>query len=226
MVLGLLLVAAAVQPNAPGLAQVALFAGLGLHGGLALLVIVQFIKSPPEAREVTPVWHLNFVGFIIGGIAAVALGMTGLAQALLWGTIPIAALIWGISLIQLIRRIPPPPLRPLLAIHLAPASLFATVAALLGQSQLALIFAALGAVLLIALLGASRWLTVAGFTPLWGAFTFPLAAFASSLFALDLASTGLVILMLALALVPFVAFRVLKAWATGALAAKTNAAQA
>ena len=44
------------------------------------------------------------------------------ASALLWATLPIAALIWGISLAQLIGRIPPAPLRPLLAIHLAPVS--------------------------------------------------------------------------------------------------------
>ncbi|MDP4032305.1 MAG: tellurium resistance protein [Pseudorhodobacter sp.] len=226
MGLSMLLVAAAVVPYAPGLARGLLMAGLALHAVVAVLVIRFFVLAPPEAREVTPVWHLSFVGFIIGGLAAVPLGLTGLAQALLWGGMSVAAVIWGISLWQLLRRFPPAPLRPLLAIHLTPASLFATVAALLGQTGLALGFAALGGLILVALLAASRWLTVSGFSPLWGAFTFPVAAFASSLFALGLDATGIMVLMLALAIVPTVAFRVLKSWATGDLAVRTNATAA
>jgi tellurite resistance protein len=41
--------------------------------------------------------------------------------------IPVATGVWAFSLWQLFTRIPPAPLRPLLAIHLAPASLFAIV---------------------------------------------------------------------------------------------------
>lgn len=226
MSLCLLLVAAVLVPYAPGLARGALFAGLGLHGALALLMIRVFTIVPPEQREVTPVWHLTFVGFIVGGLSAPLLGLPLLGQALLYGTIPVAGAIWAISAVQLIRRIPPAPLRPLLAIHLAPASLFATVAALLGQTGLALGFAALGTMILLALLAAVRWMTVAGFSPLWGAFTFPLAAYAGCHFVLGLEVAGAGALMLALAVVPFIAFRVMQSWGKGDLAVKTNAARA
>lgn len=224
--LGMLLVAAALVPYAPGLARGLLLAGLALHGALALLVLRLWFAAPPEAREVTPVWHLNFVGFIIGGLAAQPLGMTGLATALLWLTLPVAVAIWAVSALQLIRRIPPAPLRPLLAIHLAPASLFVTVAASLGHSLLADILLLVAALIALGLLFSLRWLTVSGFSALWGAFTFPLAAFASALFARDLATTGGIFAVLAAALTGFVLWRVLQAWAKGSLAAKTNAAEA
>lgn len=225
-VLGLLLVATVVAPYQAALAWGLMVAGLALHLALALLVLRLWIAAPPEGREITPVWQLNFAGFIIGALPALALGMAGLAGWLLWLTIPLAVAIWLVSAVQLVRRNPPAPLRPLLAIHLAPASLFATVAAGLGQTGLALGFAALGAAMLVALVGAVRWITSSGFSALWGAFTFPAAAFASALFALDLAATGTIALILALGVVPFVTFRVLKLWAGGQLAARTNAATA
>ena len=91
-------------------------------------------------------------------------------MALLGLTVPVAVAIWAISAVQLIRRIPPAPLRPLLAIHLAPASLFASVAALAGQGWLAQGFAALAVILLLALIFSGRWITESGFSALWGAF--------------------------------------------------------
>ncbi len=224
--LGLLLVASAVVPYSHGLATGLMVAGLVLHGALALLMLNTFRNGPPEQREVTPVWHLHFVGFILAGLSAVPLGYGGLATTILWGTMAIAGVIWGISLMQLIRRIPPAPLRPLLAIHLAPASLFATVAALLQLNDIALFFAVVGGVILLALVMASGWIATAGFSPLWGAFTFPIAAYASALLALDMVATGVVVLIAAIGLIPPILYRVLAGWAKGDLAAKTNAAQA
>jgi len=66
----------------------------------------------------------------------------------------------------------------------------------------------------------------AGFSALWAAFTFPLAAFASALFAVDLGATGTIVLALAAAGIPPILIKVLQAWAKGGLAAKTNAAEA
>ena len=75
------------------------------------------------------------------------------------------------------------PLRPLLAIHLAPAALFGTVAGLLARPELAVLFTGLGLVYAILLVAAGRWLLEAGVTAMWGAFTFPLAALAMALIA-------------------------------------------
>ncbi len=229
MVLSLVLLAAALVPLAPGLALGVL--GVAVVGHLALmgLVIRTLLTGPEEGRVVTPVFHLVFVGPILWPLSALPLGFD--AQAVLWATIPVALVIWAVSAVQLIRRIPPAPLRPLLAIHLAPASLFAIVASQLELAVLANASALLAAGILIALLGSARWLTEAGFSPLWGAFTFPLAAFATALLSVS-DGAGLVGVMGGVALVaatlaiPPIAFKVLQAWAKGSLAARTNAAVA
>ena len=226
-----LLLAATLVPYAPGLAT-----GLGVlaflaHAGLALLILGLILRGPAEARTVTPVWHLVFAGFIVAPLAALPLGYETAARAILFGVLPVASAIWAVSLWQLVTRIPPAPLRPLLAIHLAPASLLAAVAAGLGMTTLATVLSLFAASILIALLAASRWLTAAGFSALWGAFTFPLAAFAGALFALAPGSEALriaagLVLVAATLIIPPIAFKVLQAWARGGLAAKTNAAEA
>lgn len=223
-----MLAAAVLVPYAPGLAFGLMVLALVAHALLAGLVIWGLWHAPAEQRVVNPSWHLSFAGFIVAGVPALALGQTGLAQGLLWVTLPVAALIWGISLAQLIARIPPAPLRPLLAIHLSPAALFCSVAAGLEQPLLAQSFAAFGAVILLALIVAARWVTQAGFSALWGSFTFPLAAFASALIGLDgiAGQAGLVVLVIALGVIPAIAWAVIKLWPTGKLAAKTNAAEA
>ncbi|WP_209425770.1 tellurium resistance protein [Pararhodobacter sp. SW119] len=227
-VLCVMLTAAALVPYAPGLAGGLVWVGVALLAGLGVMIARNFLKGPEEARVVTPFFHLVFVGYILAPLALIPLGQVGVARAIFWITLVIALLIWAESLRQLATRVPPAPLRPLLAIHLAPVSLFATVAALLGWGELALGFAVAGLALLAVLVMAGRWLLAAGFTPFWGALTFPLAALASAVLralpdpagawlgaALVLAATGLNM--------P-VAVRILRDWAQGGLAAKTNAA--
>lgn len=223
-----LLLAAALVPYAPGAARALLLGGLAVHAALAVAVVVALLRLPPEARGVTPVWHLSFVGFIVGGLSAAPLGLPALGAAILWTTIPAAVAIWVASLVQLVRRVPPAPLRPLLAIHLAPASLFGTVSLIQGLPMLAAVFAVLGGAILAALIGAGRWIAAAGFSPLWGAFTFPLAAYASLLLLLGgmAAWAGAALALAATVIVPWIAFRVMKAWVGGQLAVKTNAAVA
>ncbi len=226
--MGVMALAAVLGPYSGGLAVAVLWLGLGLHALLAALWLWVWFGLAPEGRGVNPAWHLSFVGFIVGAVSAVGLGLEGVAQGILWATMPIAAAIWGILLAQLIARIPPAPLRPLLAIHLAPAALFATAAHGLGQDLLAYSFAGFGAVILLALIAGARWVTSAGFSALWGSFTFPLTAYASTLIALGglWGQAGIVVMIAALGGVPVIAYRVLKMWASGALAAKTNAAEA
>ncbi len=226
MSMGGMLVAVELAVFSPPLAKALLTGALALHLGLAALLVAVLRGLPPEGRVVTPALHLSFVGFIVGGLAAVPLGWTGLALALLVLTLPVAVVIWGLSAVQLVRRIPPAPLRPMLAIHLAPASLFASVAALTGQGALAQIFAALAAILLFALLISIRWITESGFSALWGAFTFPLAACASALILTGWTVPGLVVLTAALGVIPVIAWKVLVLWGSGQLAARTNAAEA
>lgn len=226
--IGGMLVAAVLVPYAPGLAFGVLVVAMGLHGALAILLIAVLRALPPAAREINPTLHLSFVGFIVGGVAAPALGMPWLVVALLIVTAPIAVTIWTLSLVQLVKRVPPAPLRPFLAIHLAPAALTCTLAASIGYTTYAQAAAGVGVVILLALVVNLKWLLSSGFTPLWGALTFPLAAFASALIALDgvWLMPGIVLLIVALGAVPAIAWNVLKAWPSGRLAAVTNAAEA
>ncbi|MGB3278219.1 MAG: tellurium resistance protein, partial [Pseudorhodobacter sp.] len=184
MSLGVLLLAATLLPYAPNAAAGVMFFGIGLHLLLAVLILLALRRGPAEGRHVNPVWHLHFVGFIIAGLTAAPLGYDLLAKGILLITWMIALGLWAASLLQLIKRIPPAPLRPLLAIHLAPASLFGTVAVLLEMPTLAMGFALLGGLILLALLVTARWITQSGFSALWGAFTFPLAAYTSLLLGL------------------------------------------
>lgn len=217
-----------LAPFAPRAALALLVVALALHGVLALIVLRLVLAAPAGAREVSPVWHLVFVGFIVGAMAAAAQGMDGWARAILWPTLGIAVVIWGASLAQLVHRRPPAPLRPLLAIHLAPASLFCTVAAMTGLPGLAMVFGGLALVVFAGLAVSARWLGAAGFSPLWGAFTFPLAALSAAMIGLGGAWSGFGLGLLALAAVaiPAIGWGVLRMWPQGSLAARTNAAEA
>jgi len=231
MTLSLMLTGATLVPYAPRLALGLSVLGVAAHAALVATLTVLILRGPAEGRTVTPVWHMVFVGFIVAPAAWLPLGLEGAARAVLFATLPVAGAIWAVSLWQLATRIPPAPLRPLLAIHLAPASLFAVVATGLGHSTLAAVFAGAATLILIALLAAARWITAAGFSALWGAFTFPLAVYAAALLAVAPGSEALRIaaglaLVAATLAIPPIAAKVLQAWAKGGLAAKTNAAEA
>ncbi|GAA0304071.1 TDT family transporter [Rhodovulum strictum] len=231
MVLSAYLVSAALVPLAPGAALGVLGAALALHAGLVALVLAALIRGPAEQRRVTPVWHLQFVGFILAALPAQALGFAPLASVLLHVTGAAALAIWGASLVQFLREDVPAPLRPLLAIHLAPACLLGSVALALdnpGLGWAATLFAGLlGAGLLIRL----PWLIKAGFSPLWGAFTFPLAALANLLLGLApgqgtaIGIAGGIVLVAATLAIPPILVAILRAWARGGLGARTNAAR-
>ena len=189
----------------------------------------------------TPVWHLTFVGFIVGPVAGVALGWVGLSEFILILSIAAAIAIWGGLVVGMVRAPVPAPLlaRPLfavggrttLAIHLSPAALLGIVSALLGHGQMALGFGWLSIAILALLLVRLPYILEAGFSPFWGAFTFPLAAFSNLM--LILAQDGNVLfrvlggaaLVAATIIVPMIAFKVLKMWSSGPLAVKTNASK-
>lgn len=223
--MGGMLLSAILAPFVPVVAVFLLWLSLAVHAMLAGLLVRLLWRAAPEGRTPNPTLHLSFVGFVVGGVGAAALGLPDIATALLYATIPVALVIWAIAAVDLFRRIPPAPLRPLLAIHLAPACLLATVAALTGHDGLAQAFAILASVLLGLLLAASRWMLQAGFTPMWGALTFPVSACASAYVLAGWTVAGIVVLAAGLVLIPWIAWRVLSLWPGNRLAAKTNAAQ-
>lgn len=227
------LLAATVVPFSPMAAGAILFASVVAHMTVAVWVIALLITGPQQARIVSPAWHLLFAGVILIPMAAVPLGVQGLAQAGFWGGLAAAIAIWGASIAQFLKLRIPAPLRPLLAVHLAPASIGAMAAFMLGEVQIAYALSVVALIILTALLSCFRWLTEAGFSPFWGAFTFPLAAFCGLLHMLsDLTGSeflrviaGLSLVIATLVILPIL-YKILQMWAKGVLAVKTNAAQA
>ena len=71
-------------------------------------------------------------------------------------------------------------------------------------------------------------MVAAGVSPLWGAFTFPLAALASAMLVAGGAWfwPGLALVLIGLGVIPAILWWVLKRWPGGKLAAVTNAAEA
>ncbi|MCK8462377.1 tellurium resistance protein [Aliiroseovarius sp. S1339] len=231
MVLSGYLLSATIEPFSTVLAGALLLLAFAIHVFLAARVIHLLITGPAEARIVTPVWHLLFAGFVLIPLAAVPIGLTSFATAAFWGGFFAAALIWGASAAQFFRTRIPAPLRPLLGIHLAPASVLGTGAYFLGETQLALVFCVTAIVILSILVGRVRWLLKAGFSPLWGALTFPLAAF-STLMQMAAVVTGSDVLRIVaglslvaatLIILP-IAYKIVQMWTKGVLAVKTNAA--
>lgn len=228
-----MLFASALVPYSRVLASVALVLAILGHASVLAIVIRGLVTGPVEGRKVTPVFHLTFVGLIVSAIPALQLGWHGYAGAVFWVTLAAAVVIWALSALQFARETPPPPLRPLLAIHLAPASLLGTVAMLLGLPTLGLVFGIVAIALLAALLAGGRWITEAGFSPFWGAFTFPIAAFSSLMMILAGAGyggffriVGGLALIGATFFIPWVAVKLGQMWLKGGLAVKTNAAVA
>jgi tellurite resistance protein len=233
LTMSLMMLAAVLVPYAPAVAAWLLAGGVVLHALVALAAARLYVAGPQEARQVTPVMQLTFVGFIVAPLAAIPLGMTLLATMILWYSLAAAAAIWAAGLRPLLTGIAPPPLRPLQAIHLAPAALTGTAAHLLGLPLLGTAMAVFAFALFLVLLARVRWLTEAGFSGFWSAFTFPLAAFAGVLFltAESLPSEPLrmiagLVLIAATLIIPPIAFKVMQLWAKGVLAQKTNAATA
>ncbi|MGL4280389.1 MAG: tellurium resistance protein [Albidovulum sp.] len=225
-VLCVYLVSLTVLPYDPAVARGALYAGLALHVLLVGLVLYVLATGPAVQRRVTPVWHLTFTGFIIAALAATGLQIWGIALILFGLTALMAAVIWSVSLEQIVREDVPPPLRPLVAIHLAPMALIGLVAEGMEFDAVAMGCGGVAALMLVWLLARGFWLTAAGFSALWGAFTFPVAATAALWLTLGglWRWPGLAALVFATIIIPPIVWQVLRAWARGQLAIKTNAA--
>lgn len=207
--------------------------GIVLHLVIVTFAIKAISKAPPEARSVTPFQFLPFVGLSTVPLAGVPLGYG--VFSLVITAISLAAFV--VILVQLtakfIRTRPPAPLRPPYAILLAPLSLFGMAFGLLEMDIGFELFFILAWLCAIALLVFARWLTKAGFTPMWGSFTFPLATFTNiNLMAIAkgmgiAAITGVIAGgLIGSVVIFFVAYKVLKMWANRSLSQKTGAAVA
>jgi tellurite resistance protein len=217
-----------IAPYAPEPAWLLFWAALGLHLLLLALLVRVLVGAPAVQRRVNPAWHLPWSGLCVAGLAAQHLGMSALATALFWAALVLSLLIWAASAEQARRERVPAPLRPLLAIHLAPMAYVGALAWELQMQGIATALAALSAACALGLIVGARWLLAAGFSPLWSALTFPAASSAGLWLMLGgrWQMAGGLMLVLATMITAPVAFAILRDWAAGRLAIKTNAAVA
>lgn len=217
-----MLFAAALSGPAPGLAGGLVAVALLMHFGLAVAVLPHLRAGGALRGQVTPVWHLMFVGFIVGAQATAQIEQNVLTLTLFAVTFCLALGIYGLS-VERAREAPlPPQMRPLTVVHLAPVSLFASVSMLMNLPTLAVLFAAVAVALAGFLLVRVRWMTEAGFGPSWVAFTFPSTAFAAALLMVGehiglLWWLGFAALLACSVLVPIVAGRMMQRWKAGQL---------
>ncbi|MFT4149510.1 MAG: tellurium resistance protein [Paracoccaceae bacterium] len=225
--MGMMSIAGGLDAIAPGIGGAMLWPAMAAHLALVLLAGGVMMRQPAARRQISPVHHLLFGGFVVGAIAACRLNRLALAEAVMWAMIPVAVTLWAASLWQMRRALPPAPLRPLLAIHLAPAGLIANVAFQTGHVMIAQVFLGLAAAMLVVLTAWARWVMAAPFSPLWGLMIYPLAAVIGAIFVAGgiWLPLGVGLSVLAFGAGPALAWNVLKLWPGGRLAALTNAAR-
>lgn len=212
------------------LGNIVLFSGICLHLAFLSAIITILSRSNSTERGATPAWHLTFVGFIAIPFGAVALGHFGLGSSVFFAILIIAFVVYFVALDRLTKFDVPKPQRPLQVIHLAPISLFASVAVLLNLPGLGLALLFLAGLVAVALVLHIGWLVEAGFSPLWGSFTFPSAAFALALINVGqepgiLTFSGVGVLICATLITLWVAARVLTMFVDGRLAKGTGASK-
>ena len=227
----LLLMAAGLSVHGYGgdVAGVIWFAGLILHLIYLICVCEALRRSPPEARVVTPVLFLPFVGVIVSPIGGVPLGFAAIATPIYVYTLVAGAVIVALATPRYFVKPTPIPARAAAAILLAPTSIGAVSGAALGYAMITEFFIYISVILSLIFVARVKWLTAGGFTAQWGAFTFPSAAFAGAMvLAADLWGglwiwAGSFALIAASVIVPPIWAMTIRHWMLGRLALSTGA---
>ncbi len=232
LAMSMMLLAAALLPFDISVPQV-WWTGVVMQIGATAIVIYAIWKDPPEKRGFTPFMYVTFVGPVIGPVAGIPLGYIWQSVVLaLAALVPFVVITIGYTL-KLMRERPQQPFRPSLAIFLAPLSLFALCFGTLGVDWAFWLFFYWGWLVAIILLGLGPWMTMDGWTPIWGSFTFPIAAFANvQVLAFHKGATVLgplglwAGLSVGTPLILYIVYKSIMAWVTGELSEKSGAAVA
>lgn len=224
----LCLCGAVLAVHAPGLGRASLVSGLIAQIGLIWPWLRQFRADGAGPAGIGPDWQFGPAGLLLGAAVAPMLGWTWLGHALIYPGALLAIAVAAINLGQLRCRRVPPVLLPLLALHLMPVAAYGIAALQLGGPLPVL---ACGLVLAGLLL--LPWLAIrAGMGLFLGVLTIPLALSAAVLTRLALVFPGgwwfallaaLVLVVATMLCVPM-AFLILRDWARGRLATRSNAA--
>ncbi|MGF1659461.1 MAG: hypothetical protein ACFCUS_08515 [Rubrimonas sp.] len=226
--MALMLAGAALIPLSAMAATAVWAIGVLAHGALAALLLRELLAAPPEGRPATATLLVPFAGQLVAPLAGVPLGFPGVS----WALFALGIVVWLALTPAILRRLArvsvPPPMRPGAFILLAPPAIALVALERLdpGGPLLWPLFAA-SCLTLAGLLAHARWLTEGGWTPAWGAFTFPSAAFAAACLVMAERQLGptwdwlaAAALTAASLVVLYVALRTGEAWAKGELAAR------
>ncbi len=230
--MAVMLLTAALLPFNVSVPQV-WWTGVGLQMVTITLSVLTIWRGAAELRAFSPFQYLSFVGPAVAPIAGVPLGFIGASYWLTMFTLVAWFVISAGYGRRLMETRPPLQFRPSLAISLAATSLLGIAFSLLHMLALFYFFFAIAWGLAIVLLLSGRWLMAGGWTPFWGAFTFPIATFTNlQILALHqgvgtIALVGLWAgLVIGTPLILYIVYRAGMAFLQGEFSAKSGAAVA
>ncbi len=232
IVLSILILAAILNTYGIRAGEIWIFAVI-LYLASVILVGYSILKGPPEARSFSSFQYLSFVGTIVAPVAGISLGYSEISFWMAMMALPPYIIITVAYAMKLRRVRPPAQLRPALMLGLAPTSLFAIAFGQLGIEWAFQLFYWQALIWVLVLLSIAMWMAEGGWTPIWGGFTFPIAAFLNlQILALSkgaglVATTALTAgLLIGTPLILYIVFKHTKAWIRGDLAKNTAAAVA
>ncbi|AZV78381.1 hypothetical protein EBB79_11165 [Parasedimentitalea marina] len=179
----MMLTAAALVPYTTELAALLLLVGVSHHLIHAVMVLWVLAHSPPEERVINPTLYLPFVGQIVAPIAGVPLGFWTASAVIYWSAVAAWAVITAFSLQRILSAPIPKSLRQGMVIFLAPCGVGVISADLLNATwspTMMHIFGVAETGFAIWLATRIGWLIAGGWTPAWGAFTFPTVSLAGA----------------------------------------------
>lgn len=230
--MSMMLLAAALLPYGISLPQL-WWLGVIFQIGTIAAVFYAIRRDPPEQRTFNPFQYLTFVGPVVAPFAGIPLGYETVSIWLTYGALLAYAVITAGYGLRLLSERPPINLRPSLVIFLAPNCLFAISFDLIGLDWAALLYYWIANITAFVLIILTPWLLKAGWSPVWSALTFPLAAFVNvqaravtdgaGILATGAVYVGLIV---ATPLILLITWRFLKLWFSGNLSEITGAAKA
>lgn len=226
-----MLVAAILSPFAPSYAVFFCFLGLALHAFYFAFVIAALRRSEAGLSQLMPPMLLPFVGYIVAAISGAELGFTSLSKFLIYLSAPFIFFILAMSVRNVMAGRAALPDRVGFYIFLAPFSIYGIAAANLWSAPVFSALVWLSILCLVLILPFLRWMLSGGWTPAWGALTFPSSAFAGLMALAHKAGVvpelvAWAALLIASMIVTYIAVRTYAFWFQGKLAIATKAAVA
>jgi len=179
--IGMMLTAGALLPHAPDVARFVLLVAIALHLAIGLSLLARVLRGEGGPSMLVPPLLIPLVGNVLAPIFCAPLGLPVLG----WMLFGLGMLLWlalhPLLLARLFEAPLPPPLRPSLAILLAPSAVGAlAIEALGGPEPAFLALYGMAAFTFALLLVVLRSMLGSGFALGYWGLTFPLAAFTTA----------------------------------------------